>query len=103
MLAWPEPVTMREVQITFDSQLSGWIWEGSFPMIAKSYRIEGRDPKGAWLDLVSSENNSQRRRIHTFDHQSLDALRVTILETHGGATARIVEIRAYGENAGKEV
>src|SRR5690606_24761359 len=48
-LAWPEPVDISRIHLTFDSQLRGWIWEGTFPMIARDYRIETRDPSsGEW-------------------------------------------------------
>lgn len=102
-LTWPEPVDIGEVQVTFDSQLSGWIWEGSFPMIAKAYRIEGRTSDGTWIELTSETNNHQRRRVHGFGTKRIDALRVSILETHGGLTARIVEIRAYRGTDGEGV
>lgn len=102
-VAWPKPVDISEVQITFDSQLSGWIWEGAFPMIAKSYRAEGRAPDGAWMELAHESDSHQRRRVHSFDRRPLEAVRITVLETHGGGTARIVEVRAYDGQDGEEV
>lgn len=102
-LTWPEPVDIGEIQLTFDSQLSGWIWEGSFPMIAKSYRIEGRTADETWTELIHETNNHQRRCVHTFANQRIDAMRVSVLETHGGSTARVVELRAYRGSNGEEV
>lgn len=95
-LAWPEPVDISRIHLTFDSQLSGWIWEGTFPMIARDYRIETRDPSsGEWATVAEVTGNVQRQRVHSFPATTTGALRVTVLSTHGGATARIVEVRAY--------
>jgi hypothetical protein len=100
-IVWPEPVEISTVQITFDSQLSGWIWEGMFPMIPESWRLEARNTKsGDWTPLVNETGNVQRRRVHQFPTVTTEALRLTILATHGGATARIVEVRAYGQERG---
>lgn len=95
-LAWNEQVEIDQIEITFDSQLSGWIWEGSFPMIASNYVIEGRDSNGVWQEIVHEHNNSLRRRVHAFPARRVDSIRITIHETHGGATGRIVEVRVYG-------
>ena len=100
---WSEPVEIGSVQLTFDSQLSGWIWEGAFPMIPRQYQVEGRLGDGSWKVLVDQTGNYLRRREHRFESQTVSALRISILETHGGHTARIVEVRAYPTGAGKEV
>jgi hypothetical protein len=95
---WPEPVYLNEVELTFDSQLSGWIWEGTFPLVARDYDVEVRTEPGAWQVVASVDGNLQRRRVHTFERTAASALRVTIRATNGGNTARIVEIRAYDES-----
>ncbi|HVL22725.1 MAG TPA: FAD-dependent oxidoreductase [Thermomicrobiales bacterium] len=94
---WPEPVAIGQVELTFDSQLSGWIWEGAFPLIPKKYEIDVCDPAtGAWSTVASVDDNVQRRCVHRLGTQRTDALRITIRATQGGRTARIVEVRAYG-------
>jgi hypothetical protein len=95
-LTWPASVQLSRIEITFDSQLSGWIWEGTFPMVAKDYRIECQDAvSGEWTSVADVNGNVQRRRVHEIPPTTTSALRVTVFETHGGATARIVEVRAY--------
>ncbi|MGH2561574.1 MAG: FAD-dependent oxidoreductase [Thermomicrobiales bacterium] len=95
-LTWPEPVTAASIELTFDSQLSGWIWEGHFPLIARDYAIEGRTGvDGSWQTLVEETGNFQRRRVYTVEPREIDALRVTVAATNGGRTARIVEVRVY--------
>ncbi len=99
-LTWPAPVAIGRVELTFDSQLSGWIWEGAFPLIARDYRVEvGADPSGVgegWREVARVAGNYQRRRVHQFDPRDARALRVTVTATNGGRTARLVEVRAYG-------
>ncbi|MCO5226158.1 MAG: FAD-dependent oxidoreductase, partial [Thermomicrobiales bacterium] len=95
-ITWPAPVEVDCLHLTFDSQLSGWIWEGAFPMIAKRYNVEGQTGDGTWSTLVEVTDNVLRRRVHSFAPVTISALRVTILGTHGGATARLVEVRAHG-------
>jgi hypothetical protein len=94
----PEPQDIRQIELTFDSQLSGWLWEGVFPLIPKTYDIESCDlATGKWTTLLTIDNNVQRRRVHDLGvHSSrTDALRITVRATNGGRTARIVEVRAY--------
>ncbi|MGN6561865.1 MAG: FAD-dependent oxidoreductase [Thermomicrobiales bacterium] len=96
-LAWPAPVTLGRVELTFDSQLSGWVWEGAFPLVAREYRVEAAGADGAWATLAEVSGNWQRRRVHTCAPRAISRLRITILATNGGRTARLVEVRAYAE------
>ena len=97
-LHWPEPVTAGRVELTFDSQLSGWVWEGQFPLIARDYEIALCDPAtDTWRTVATVAGNVQRRRVHTFDPQQTTAIRVTVTATNGGATARLAEARVYVE------
>ena len=97
-LTWPEAITASRIELTFDSQLSGWIWEGAFPLIARDYEIDVCDPASdTWRTVASVTGNVQRRRVHTFPSQSTSAIRVRITATNGGATARLVETRVYGD------
>lgn len=100
-VAWDEEVSINQVEVTFDSQLSGWIWEGTFPLVVRDYTIETRDPRtGEWILQCNTTGNSQRRRVHRFDPTTTDNLRITVAATNGGNTARIVEIRAYHQEGG---
>lgn len=96
-LTWPTPVAVRQVELTFDSQLSGWVWEGTVPTIARDYTVSLRNEQGAWHDAATVTGNFQRRRTHAFPTQTITALRVTITATNGAHTARIVEVRAYSD------
>jgi hypothetical protein len=93
-LAWPGPITISSVELTFDSQLSGWIWEGVFPLIARDYRVEAC-VNGVWQTVAGVAGNYQRRRVHTFEPVTTSEIRVTVDATNGGNTARLYEIRAY--------
>ncbi|MGB3329073.1 MAG: hypothetical protein WBA46_08980, partial [Thermomicrobiales bacterium] len=95
-LAWPDPVDIARVELTFDSQLSGWLWEGAFPTIPTDYEIAIQaSPDSEWQAVASITGNVQRHRIHTFATHRAARLRITIRATNGGKTARIVEVRAY--------
>lgn len=99
-LAWPTPVRLERVELTFDSQLSGWIWEGTFPLVARDYRVEVADAAGDWATIAEIGGNWQRRRDHRFAPRTVQKVRVTITATNGGRTARLVEARAYGPAIG---
>ncbi|HLH73942.1 MAG TPA: FAD-dependent oxidoreductase, partial [Chloroflexota bacterium] len=96
-IVWPEPVTVGRVELTFDSSLSGWIWEGTFPSIVRDYRIEvGQRAEGPWEVVTEIEGNYQRRRVHQFPARRGRMLRISVIATNGMKTARIFEVRAYG-------
>ena len=95
-IAWDEVLDLNQIELTFDSQLSGWIWEGVFPHVVRDYTLEASDVNtGEWQEICTVSGNAQRRRIHTFDTIRTDSFRVTITATNGGRTARIFEVRAY--------
>jgi hypothetical protein len=101
-VAWPGPVRIGSVEVTFDSQLSGWIWEGAFPLLARDYTVDVREAcDGRWVEVAHVSGNHQRRRVHTFAPREARAVRVTVLATNGGRTARIVEVRAYTPTGGE--
>ncbi|GAB5559818.1 MAG: hypothetical protein SynsKO_14650 [Synoicihabitans sp.] len=105
-LAWTEPKSIREIYLTFDTDLDapdrcyGWPREEHrfvFPvaLCVKDYRVLGQID-GAWTELLHITDNFNRRRIHQLDApMDVTALRVEVLSTHGDASARIYEIRAY--------
>lgn len=93
-LDFPAPVTLREVRITFDPNLSAARQYARPKELVKSYVLEGL-ADGRWKRLASDCNNQLRHRVHRFPAERLDALRVTVKETWGDRSARIFEIRAY--------
>jgi hypothetical protein len=93
-LAWDEPVDIGRIELTFDSQLSGWIWEGPFPNVVRDYDIEvsvGNQRRVA----LSVLGNYQRRRFHDVEERQVDAITLVVRDTNGAATARVSEIRVY--------
>ncbi len=103
-LRWEQPVDIGRVEVTFDSQLSGWVWEGPFLCLARDYRIAAC-AGGAERSVAEVTGNHQRRRVHDAEISGVDALTLTITATNGAATARVVEIRVYppeAEDGGKE-
>lgn len=93
-LRWSAPVDLGTIELTFDSQLSGWAWEGPFATVARDYTIDvvTGDTRHRIVEVCG---NHQRRRVHTVDPQQADELIVTISSTNGAATARVVEVRVY--------
>ncbi|HWV24059.1 MAG TPA: FAD-dependent oxidoreductase [Thermomicrobiales bacterium] len=93
-LTWPEPVTIGTIEVTFDSQLSGWIWEGPFPCVVSDYSLHAGDST-----LVEVTCNHQRKRVHTIEPRETESMTLTVHATNGIPTARIVEIRVYPPDA----
>ena len=95
-LTWPSPVRVGCVELTFDSELSGWLWEGAFSLVARDYTVEVMPAESdSWQSWVDITDNYQRQRVHRRTPQLVQAVRVTIRATHGGHTARLVEVRVY--------
>ena len=105
-LTLPQTAQVKEVRLTFDTDLSHEIQ----PSLIKNVRI--RQVKYLPLELVKTyrvellkdgcvvatqeiEHNHQRLNVLHFDGVSCDAVKVTVLATHGCENARIFEIRIY--------
>ncbi len=109
-IGWSEPVGVKEIVLIFDtgqhrhltlSQADGYTatmqWGRPQSETVKAYLIEVRGAGGEWLEVAREENNHQRRRTHALVKPvRADALRITVLSTHGLDHARIFEVRAYG-------
>jgi len=105
LLEWGEPVRLHEVRIIFDTGLHRHLtlshhdgytsimhWGRPQPETVSDYDIEGR-VAGKWRTLVQERGNYLRLRRHALDPDlTLDALRITVLRTHGLDHARIVEV-----------
>lgn len=96
-LKWSDPVDIGRIELTFDSQLSGWVWEGAFPCLTRDYQIDvtGTEKRQT---IAAISDNHQRRRVHDVVASHVEELTVTVTRTNGGATARLVELRVYPPN-----
>ena len=111
-LRWPERVSVREVQLIFDtgmqrfltlSQADGYTrrmhWGAPQPETVRDYGIEVQedDAGAAWREVVSVRGNYQRRRVHRLPSPvTTRALRLHVRATNGMDHARVFEIRVYG-------
>ena len=103
---------MGQVRLTFDPNLTREIMpsmtrnvrarqvKGLPPELVRDYRVEAlRDGEPVWSRTVTG--NGQRLNVLEPEEPPVcDALRITVLATHGLDSARIFEVRAYekGEN-----
>ncbi|MCX6953444.1 MAG: FAD-dependent oxidoreductase [Verrucomicrobia bacterium] len=107
-LRWSEPVTVREIQLIFDtglhrfltlSQADGYTarmhWGRPQPETVRDYGIDA-ETAGGWRPLIREQGNYQRRRVHRVDPMAARALRITVTATHWLDHARICEVRVYG-------
>ena len=94
-LDFPSAVSVSEVRIAFDPDFATIRASARPRSLVKSYVVEGL-VDGKWVRLGGDSANQLRHRVHHFLPISLDALRVTVNETWGDPSARIFEIRAYG-------
>jgi hypothetical protein len=108
-LRWPTPVTIREIQLIFDtglhrfltlSQADGYtarmMWGRPQPETVRDYRLEVATPAG-WQLVHAERGNYQRRRVHRLAATvTAHALRVVVEAAHGLDHARVCEVRVYG-------
>ena len=108
-LRWDSPVTIREVQLVFDtgmhrfltlSQADGYTrrmrWGEPQPETIRDYIIELETDAGEWREVSRVQENYQRRRVHVLPNPvQTRALRLVITATNGLDHARVFEIRAY--------
>ncbi len=95
-LTWPDPVALDTVQVTFDTNLYPRYPEVPVPQTVRSYEIAA-EIGADWQVLAREDDNHLRWRVHTFEPVTTDALRLTVLATHGSPSARVFEVRAYHE------
>ena len=94
--ATPEAADVREVRLTFDTDLefNAWLYRRAEELV-KDYALEGSADGERWFTLADVEGNFQRHRIHRFAPRRLKALRLTVKATYGAPEANVFEIRAY--------
>lgn len=107
-LRWETPVTVSEVQLTFDtgmhrvltlshsdSYMERMEWGRAQSPTVRDYSLEAQCG-GAWHALESVEGNYQRRRVHAVNPPGpVQALRVNVAAANGIDHARICEVRVY--------
>ena len=95
-LDFPEVSEIREVRLTFDSDLEFNAWRFRVAEeLAASYVLEGSVDGKTWFQLAEERGNFMRHRIHRMSPVKVKALRLSILETHGSEVANLFEMRAY--------
>lgn len=105
-LHFKEPQRIAEVHLVFDSGLqrrltlsqSDWfsnhMTRGPQPETVSDYELLAVDGEQT-RSLVKVERNLQRKRVHRFEPQTIQKLRLFVRGTHGDASARVYGIRAY--------
>lgn len=107
-ITWPEPVSISQVQLVFDTglhrhltltQLDSYaatmIWGSPQPETVRDYSIEGFDGKH-WAEIACVSGNYQRLRTHLLESPAnTTALRISIHSTNGLDHARICRVRVY--------
>lgn len=101
-LRWAKPVTLREVQLTFDTGfqreltltssdgINKGIIRAPQPETVRDYRLLA----GA-RELTAVKGNHQRLNRHKIEPVTTDRLRIHISATNGSDLARIFEVRCY--------
>ncbi len=93
-LTFPQPVSARQVRLTFDTDLTPPRVAFYPKTLVKDYVVEGL-VDGAWRKLAEVKRNDLRLRVHDFERTSLEAVRVTVMATWGDPSARLFEVRVY--------
>ena len=95
-LDFPEPVDVREVRLTFDSDLEFNAWRFRIAEeLVSDYEVEVSEDGESWRRIVDERGNFMRQRVHRVPPVQAKALRVTVRATHGSEEANIFEVRVY--------
>jgi hypothetical protein len=104
-LSWPEPQSIRHVQITFDTGFqreltltssdahSKKMIRAPQPETVRDYSIHVRTADGRDLEVARVTGNHQRLRRHDFAPVLAKSVRLEINATNGSEQARVYEIR----------
>jgi hypothetical protein len=101
-LRWDRPVTLREVQFTFDSGFQRELTLSSSDAAVKG-TIRAPQPEtvkdyqvlAGGKVVARAKGNHQRLRRHRFDPVTTDRVRLRVTATQGSEFARVFEIRCY--------
>ena len=98
-LAWPEAVTLGQVELTFAGHLlKEYHAYPPFyrdPQTVRDYRLLAEQADGSWRCVTVVKDNYQRHRIHPFAAETTRRLRLEITATWGDPSAAVYEIRCY--------
>jgi hypothetical protein len=88
---------LNSVHLTFDTDMN----ERSAtnpkpPRCVQNYTVMVQDGSG-WREVAAVKDNFQRQRIHRFPATTTQKVRILVQNTNGDKSARIFEVRAYGE------
>ena len=99
-LRWSNPVTVGRVILLFDNNLhkEHRLRPGLYraPECARDYQIEA-SVQGSWRPVWETRENYVRRNECVFPPVETDRLRIVVERTNGDPSARIYEIKVYGE------
>jgi len=105
-LNWKAPQSISTIELTFDTGLHRFLRISGQKSVLKNqirgpqtetvsdYLLEGFAGNNQVFEQ-KTENNYQRKVVHTVDPFKADRLRITVLKTHGDPLAKIFEIRCY--------
>ena len=98
-LAWPEPQTIQQVELTFPGHLiREYHAYGPFyrdPQCPKDYSVSAL-VNGDWQTVLTVDGNYQRHAKHRLPESvKTTALRVNVHATNGDPSAQIYEVRCY--------
>ena len=94
----PRPGEANEVRIVFDSDFflpSIWVHHKVPTTLARSYAVETSPDGVRWETVAEETRNSRRLAVHRFPPRRVAAVRVTVRETYGDASARVFEIGVW--------
>ena len=99
MLELKEPRRISTVALTFDPDMTNpsttvWLYEPFPHTLVTEYTVEVFDGS-AWHEAAQVSGNYQRHRVHTFAPVRAEKVRVNILGSGDGRTARLFEVRLY--------
>lgn len=97
-LDFEKPTDINAISLVFDTDMSnpGTCWTIKRPTVfqcVKAYTAEVFDGS-SWTTVAHVADNFMRKRNHAFPTVTAQALRVTVHETWGDPSARIMEVRA---------
>ena len=93
-IAWPRPITVRRVELVFDTQLNGER-AARFPTLVRNYELRGWGPALRNARLVAENDNPLRFRRHVIPPARLTRLRLVLHATWGSPYAAVYALRAY--------
>ncbi len=102
-LQWDGNQTFNAAYLSFDTDLNNPSVNGktstkTSPRCVSDYSLEAFDPvTGLWKTILTERDNFHRRRVHRFERQRTNKLRLIVHNTVGDYSARIYEIRVYDE------